>query len=331
MARSRDEEEQTERPAPRQMPQIGKWVRNNMGKLLITAGIIVAVLAVLTLVSFVSVPAGYKAVITAAPDASQIGMTLGEGWHFNPYYALCTIEQIRYNSQTEEFVGQDLSDDNAGSIAVRSMDNLEIYVDFAVTYHIPAEKVGEIRVQYGDYKQTVLLQVCRSVPRDTMAQFNALDIIGGQRSVVEQSMRENITTKLNNFGLTVDNFALRDIRPPDSVSHAIEDKKVAEQYLITAGYQAQSRIILAQGNLTATIINANASAQAQVIKANGSAQAIDLIMQMFRQQDPSATNVTLNYLTWLYIQALSDPNSNIAYIIVPQGNGTPVLFQFPPR
>jgi regulator of protease activity HflC (stomatin/prohibitin superfamily) len=321
------------RNSPKEEERYGirDWLSEHRMGLFILVSVILVVILIMTLISFVNVPAGYKAVITSAPDSHQIGATLDEGWHFNPYYALCHIELMRYNTQTEEFVGFDLSDDNAGSIAVRSADNLEIYVDFAVTYHIPAQNVSKMRIQYGDYKQTVLMQVCRSVPRDTMAQFNALDIIGDQRSVVEQSMRENITAKLQTFGLQVDNFALRDIRPPEAVSKAIEDKKVAEQYLITAGYQAQSRIILAQGNLTATIINANASAQAQVIKANGSAQAIALIMDMFHQQDPDATNTTLNYLTWLYIQALSDPNSNIAYIIVPQGNGTPVLIQTPSR
>jgi|PlaIllAssembly_1097288.scaffolds.fasta_scaffold02627_10 regulator of protease activity HflC (stomatin/prohibitin superfamily) len=308
------------------------WMSEHKMGLIITTLIVLGIILIMTLISFVSVPAGYKAVITSAPNSNEIGSTLGEGWHFNPYYALCNIELLRYNSQTEEFVGQDLSDDNAGSIAVRSSDNLEIYVDFAVTFHIPSDNVSDVRIQYGnDWKQNTIIQTCRSVPRDTMAQYQALDIIGSQRGVVEQSMRENITHKLESFGFVVDNFALRDIRPPDSVSRAIEDKKVAEQYLITAGYQAQSKIILAQGNLTATLINANASAQAQVIKANGSAEAIQLVMDMFRSQDPNGTNVTLNYLTWLYIQALSDPNSNIAFIIVPQGDGTPILIQTPSR
>jgi regulator of protease activity HflC (stomatin/prohibitin superfamily) len=305
------------------------WMTKHWVSTIVLSVALVVVLMLMAM-SFQNIPAGYKGVITSAPDKAAQGEVLDEGWHFNLYYLGCTIEKIRYNTQTEEFVGQDMSDDNAGSIAVRSMDNLEIYVDFAVTYHIPAENVSHMRIQYGDYKQVVLLQVCRSVPRDTMAQFNALDIIGEKRNVVEQSMRENITEKLEGFGLAVDNFALRDIRPPDSVSHAIEDKKVAEQYLITAGYQAQARVIMAQGNLTATLINANASAQAQVIKANGSAQAIKLIMDIFKLQDPDATNTTLNYLTWLYIQALSDPNSNIAYIIVPQGNGVPLLIQTTP-
>jgi prohibitin 2 len=322
--------ESNKRPAPEEnRGGTKRWLRKNRIWVLMTSIIVVVLVMVLLLSSLQNIPAGYKGVIVSAPDSNRIGEEINEGWNFNLYYLGCTIEKIRYNTQTEEFIGGDLSDDNMGSIAVRSSDNLELYVDFAVTYHLPADKVGQIRVNYTDYKQTILLQVCRSVPRDTASNFQALDMIGVQRGAVEQSMRENITLKLAKFDIIVDNFALRDIRPPYSVSKAIEDKKVAEQYLITAGYQAQSKIILAQGNLTATIINANATAQAQVIKANGSAQAIKLVMDMFKAQDPNNTNNTLNYLTWLYIQALSDPNCNIQFIIVPQGNGTPVLIQMP--
>jgi regulator of protease activity HflC (stomatin/prohibitin superfamily) len=306
------------------------WVKKHRVAMAFLIVFLFIFLLIILVAAIISVPAGYKAVVTSAPDAGYIGTTLGEGWHVNPYFLLCNIELIRYNSQSVEFIGYDYADDNYGSIAVRSNDNLEVYVDFSVTYHIPADRVSDIRLQYGDYRHTILEQVCRSVPRDVAAQYNALDIIGENRNAVERSIRQNITAQLAEHDIVVELFSLRDIRPPASVSKAIEDKKVAEQYLITAGYQAQARIVLAQGNLTATIINANATAQAQVIKANGSAEAIQLIMEMFKLQDPSANNVTLNYLTWLYIQALSDPNSNIQYIIVPQGNGVPILVQVQP-
>lgn len=309
------------------MVKFGEWARKHKVAMAFLIIIFLVFLLIILAASIISVPAGYKAVVTSAPDSGYIGTTLGEGWHVNPYFFLCKIELIRYNSQSAEFIGQDYSDDKYGSIAVRSNDNLEVFVDFSVTYHIPADKVSQVRLQYGDYRHTILEQICRSVPRDVAAQYNALDIIGENRNAVERSIRENITAQLGEHDIVVELFSLRDIRPPASVSKAIEDKKVAEQYLITAGYQAQARIVLAQGNLTATIINANATAQAQVIKANGSAAAIQLIMEMFRQQDPTAGNATLNYLTWLYIQALSDPNSNIQYIIVPQGNGVPILLQ----
>lgn len=279
------------------------------------------VVAVITAVSYVNVPAGYKGVITSAPYAKDIGSQLDEGWHFNPYYALCKIELIRYNSQTEEFVGQDTSDDNAGSIAVRTADNLELFVDFSITYHLPADKVGKIRVQYGDYKNTILLQVARSAPRDIASSYLALDIAGNNRSLLEHDMRLNITNRLASYNIIVDTFSLRDIRLPDSVDAAIQAKKAAEQDLITADYKRQTVIVQAEGNKSARIINAEGEQQATIIKANGSAEAIRIVAEKLRQLDPNSTNMTNAYLTYLYIQALTDPNSNIQYIIIDSGQG----------
>ena len=235
------------------------------------------------------------------------------------------IEIIRYNSQTEEFVGQDTSDDNAGCIAVRSSDNLELNVDFSLTYHLPANKVGEIRLHYGDYKQTILLQIARSVPRDVASNYKALDIAGENRTFLEHDIRINITEKLAARDIIVDAFSLRDIRLPDNVDKAIQAKKAAEQYLITAQYMANTQIVMAQGNKTATIINAEGQAQATVIQANGSAQAIKIVIDQMKASDPNLTNTTNAYLEYLYIQALSNPNSNIKYIIIDNGNGTPIL------
>ena len=288
--------------------------------------VIVGVIAVYVVnASIVNVPAGYKGVITSSPNGADIGMQLDEGWHMNPYYMFCHIEAIRYNSQTEEFVGYDTSDDNAGSIAVRTSDNLEIMIDFSVTYHLPSDKVGNIRVTYGDFKHTILLQVCRSVPRDVASSYKALDIAGQNRSLLEYSMRTGITDKLANYSIIVDTFSLRDIRLPDSVDAAIQAKKAAEQNLITARYIADRQILLAEANRTMILIQSNASAQARIINANGSAEAIRLVMDIMHQQDPNNTNMTNAYLTWLYIQALSDPNSNVQYVVLGGKDGVPII------
>ena len=293
--------------------------------LYLIVGIAVVLFLVLTLASLVSVPAGYKGVITSAPDESSIGQTLDEGWHFNPGYLLDTIEMVRYQEQTVSYVGDDGANDNQGSIGVRSSDSLEVYMDISVTYHIPAADVGTLRTHNGDYIETLLDPISRSIPRDIASQYTALDMIGADRGTVEHAISENITTKLAQYNIIVDQFSLRDIRVPATVSSAIEAKKVAEQNLITAGFQANTTIRLAQGNMSAMIIQAQGQAQAKVLNANGSAEAIKVVMDQFAKLNPNGTNQTQMYLEWTYIQALSDPNSRIQYVILPSSNGTPIL------
>lgn len=304
------------------------------GLIIIISIIMIAILVMVMVTSIVNVPAGHKMVITSAPDSDRIGDVMSEGWTIDPYLMLCEKELIRYNQQAIEFVGADYSDDCLGSITVRSADNLEVYMDFSITYEIPEDRVAYMRINYGDYRHTVIEQVARSVPRDVASHFNGEDFADSTRGHIESAIREQITDKLEAKGLRVIDFSMREIRIPDSLSDAIEAKKVAEQNMVTANYTAQAAIITAQGQARAAIIaaegeaksvliNADAAAVAQIVKANSTAEAIKLVSNMLQAQY-GESNVTA-YLDYLYIQALTDPNSNIEFVVVPSEGGTPIL------
>jgi len=289
-------------------------------------------LVILLSESLIIVPAGHKGVLVTTPGGNDFN-EVNEGWSFSPYYILCSKEIIRFNTQQESFVGADESADNAGSIMVSSNDNVGIFVDFSIVYHIEPDRVADLRIEAGDYKQSILIPVARSVPRDVCAQYNALDIRGERRSVVEQGIRENITTRLAGKYITVELFALRDIRLPAQYENAIVEKKVAEQNVITQGYNLQAQqfianqtIINAQASADARVINATAEANATIIIAQGRAEAVRIVMETLNS---TANNATTDYLRFLYISALNDPNSNIQYIMVPTEGGTPVIIQVP--
>lgn len=294
---------------------------------IVISSILIVALLVSTAASLVSVSAGEVAVITNSPDSSLIGNTLGEGWHFDPIYALSSVEIIRYNTQTAEFVGNDYSaDDDTGSIQVLSKDNLAIVLDFSITYNIPRDNVSHIRLTYGsDFSDTIIKQVARSVPRDVCANYNATDIIGDDRSLVEQTIKTRVTQGIEQYGVDVIEVKLREIRPPSTLMNAIEEKKVAEQAVITAEYNKQRIIIEAEAEKTRVLIEANATAQAMILRATGNAEAIQMVMEMLQGTNQNET--VMNYLTWLYIQALMDPNSNVQFVIVPSDGSTPILIQ----
>ena len=92
-----DENEERENryaPTPTQSPK-KKWKLSRGQKYFVICVIVFALIAtvILTVFSYVNVPAGYKGVIVSAPNGSDIGKQLDEGWHFSPYYALCPIIQ----------------------------------------------------------------------------------------------------------------------------------------------------------------------------------------------------------------------------------------------
>ena len=109
-----------------------KWLTSHFWGVMIVVGIMLVAVVLVAVMSYVSVPAGHKAVVTCAPDGEWIGKTLNEGWHFNPYFIFCDIEVIRYNMQTIEFSvmhSNDSSDYNVyGPVNVRTFDNLEVFL-----------------------------------------------------------------------------------------------------------------------------------------------------------------------------------------------------------
>lgn len=292
---------------------------------LIVVGILLVSLLIVTLASFVNVPVGHKGVVVSAPRASYIGHTFNEGWHFNPYLILCNVDIIRYNTQTIEFspiiAGDTLS--NYGPVNVRSQDNVELTVDFSITFHVPADQVSHLRVQYGDFTHTLIDQVARSTPRDAASYYMGLDMAGPLRPFYEEQVKANITQRLADYNIIVEMVNVRGIQLPVDIDNAVQQKKVAEQEFIAATYQKNRIITLAEGQAQAVVINATAHAQAVWVMANGSAEAIRTIMDQLMLSDPNANATT--YLTWLYLQALIDPNSNIQYIIVTDGTGVPII------
>ena len=277
----------------------------------IFAFIIVIILLAMTIIN---VPAGYKGVIVAGFD---IGKQYDEGWNIkNP---LSTVEMIRYNTQSVNFIGSDVAEDVMGSIKVRSKDNIGIYMDFSLIYHLREDKVSYIRLHYGDYKESVILPLARSIPRDVCSRYTALDINGERREEVEMAIEEEMRNELEKRYIILERFAMRDIRLPSEYEKSIEMKKVAEQNVITQQYNLEAQKYIAQK----MIVDAMAQRNVTIIQAQARAEAIRIVMEQFNVTNRSKAIDT--YLEWLYIQALTDPNSNIKYIILPSEGGTPVI------
>jgi regulator of protease activity HflC (stomatin/prohibitin superfamily) len=264
--------------------------------------------------SLINVEAGYKAVVV---DGFGIGKVYGEGWHWkNP---LQGVDYVRYNTQVEKFIGSDYSEDNVGNIVVNSRDNVAITIDFQVVFHLDPAMVGQIRVENGDFVETVVVPICRSVPRDVCANFEALDIRGDNRSVVASHIQSNITNRFAQKHIILEEFALQEISLPSEYEAAITAKKVAEQNVITQQYNLEAQQYVAEQ----TIVNANAAANVTIIDATAKSEAISIIMTQFGVENE--TEASAVYLRWLYVRALTDPESHIQYVIVPEGGIVPMI------
>lgn len=281
-------------------------VRSKEGamKLLVLLMVALIVIGVFLALCIVSVPAGYKGVVVS-------GIGIGHVFHegFNVKNPLSTVEMVRYNTQRVEFIGSAAGEDNEGNIVVNSRDNVAIFMDFQVVFHLDPAEVSAVRVENGNFVETVVIPYCRSVPRDVCANFDALEIRGESRAEVAIAIQQNLTSLFQQKHIILEEFALQEISLPQAYEDAITAKKVAEQNVITEQYNLDAQIFIAQR----TIVDAQAAANVTVIDAEAKAAAIQIIMEQYGIDNE--TEAARIYLNWLYIRALTDPDSNVQYVM----------------
>lgn len=296
----------------------------------ILVGIIVVIVIVFLLVgSFEEVPAGHKGVIINSPDGPS-NEEIPEGWNFDTSYLVSDIVHVEWRTQKMSFVGADTAEGDVGSIVLSSKDNIKVYIDFNIVYHIDPEYVSELVIENGvDYRERIINPTARSIPRNVGAQYNAIDIRGSLRNQVELEMSDAMMTALAEKHIVVEAFTLQDVRLPAALEKAIEDKKVAEQNVLTQQYNleaeqyvANKTIVQMEAEAAAVVINASAQRNSTILRASGEAEAVRMVMEAL---NASYDNRTAAYLQYVYLQALMDPASNIKFIIVPSDGTMPLI------
>jgi regulator of protease activity HflC (stomatin/prohibitin superfamily) len=311
---------------------IVEFAGNRKRTLVIMGGIGAVVLMMITSMSVITVDAGEIGVVTNSADSKIKGTALENGWHFNPSFALSTVEIIRCNTQVSEYVGNDTIDDLSGSVMVMSKDQMYIFIDMSVSYYIDPNDAKNVRFTYGsDWKTVVVHQVVRSVPRGICADYDALEIVGVKRALIEteilDKIKEDIETKGGqSTGINVVDVKIREMRIPQGLQNAVEQKLIANQLLEKAQIDLERIKVEADAEAQRKIIEAEAEAEVIKIKAQATADAINLVLQEF--VDSGGDPDLQAYLAYMYIQALTDPNSNITFVIVPN-DGTGVFVTLP--
>ena len=285
--------------------------------------VIIAVVVILVVVGllvgpggFINVPAGHKGVIISSPSGPD-NEEIDEGWHWSLRYAVSDIDEVRHNRQTREMV-------DSNGIEVRSSDNLNVVLDVALIFHYRADRTSDIYIQNQNIND-IIDNFLRQAPRNVAANYTGEYIGGEGRLVVEDDTELVITAQLAEYDIVVDQFIIRDIDLPAEVDAAIEEKKASEQQIQTAENRLQATLIEANASRLAAIIEAEGVRNSTIIRANGSAEAVRIVVETLMNADPTLNNATGAYLTWLYLQALTNPDSNVGYIIITDGGGTPVI------
>ncbi|MCK5016240.1 MAG: prohibitin family protein [Candidatus Peribacteraceae bacterium] len=218
----------------------------------------VAVGLVLTILFFQSVGtigAGQRGIMMKF--GAVTGQVLNEGLYFKIPF-IQNVKSVDIRVQKEEVVAPSASKD---------LQSVQLVV--ALNYSLKSDMVAEVYQNIGtNYKSTLIIPAIQESVKASTAQFTAEELIT-KRQEVGSKIKVLLIERLEKMGITVDEISIVDLDFSKSFNTSIEAKVKAEQDALTSQnkleqikFEAEQRVVNAQGIADARIAEAKAEAEA---------------------------------------------------------------------
>ncbi len=225
---------------------------------------------------------------------------LPSGLHLiNPLSRVVEMEvrTRNYTMSTVQDEGQRRGDD---SIAVITSDGLTVRLDVSVLYSLQQAKLPEIYRTLGeDVEERLIRGAIRSAIRDAAANQIATDLFAAKRQLFVETISKNLSQNLGARGITLEQVLLRDVKLPDQITKAINEKIAADQ-------EAQK--------MTFVLQREKQEAERKRIEAEGQARAQGIV----------SASLTPQILEWQRIQALKEIGAK-GNLIITDGKASPMI------
>ena len=237
----------------------------SIAKLIVAVVVLVLVIGILSS-CFVVIQAGHTGVVMTFGKVSDI--VLQEGIHFKVPFVqqVVTIDNriVKLDVSTEAF----------------SKDLQTISTVVAVNYHVNKSMSYSIYKEVGpDFENVLITPAVNEVLKAVTARYTAVELVGS-RSEVSAQLSSELSSKMTDYGITVDDLNIINWDFSEEYIAAVEAKQVAEQNLIKtrteqeqalviANTEAEKRVIAAEAEATEikTLAEANASSN-QILTAS---------------------------------------------------------------
>jgi regulator of protease activity HflC (stomatin/prohibitin superfamily) len=307
-------------------------VQASRGKPVAKGGLILLVFAVLA-IALSTISAGLVfiepdkrgVVISAVAPKGYREEALTPGLHWIVPFVENVVEypisRQTYTMSIAQNEGQIKGDD---SITARTSDGQEIYVDASIIFAIDPAQVVKVHILWKDrYGDELVRAQSRGVIRDVVSQYRVEEVVTSKRFEMAEKLRTTMEKKLNENGLVLVDFILRNITFSPEYAASVEQKQIAEQTAQQAKFvveqkrqEAEQARQTAQGSADASVIRAKGEAEARIIQAQAESQSLELIAKAL-QSNP-------NLLTYQYITKLSP---TVQTMFLP--SNAPFVFQLP--
>ncbi len=210
------------------------------------------------------------------------------------------------------------------SITARTADGQEIFVDASVLFSIDPAEVVQVHINWQDrYIDGLVRPLSRGVIRDVVSQYRVEEVVTSKRADMTTQINQAMAAKLNENGLILVDFIMRNITFSPEYAASVEQKQIAEQQAQQAVFVVQQRKQeaeqarqVAQGQADAVVINAQGAADARLIQADAEAKALQLIADALKNNDKLLLYQYINQLSPA-IQVMLVPNDNPYLLTLP--------------
>lgn len=208
-----------------------------------------------------------QANVLRAWDGTLGDTQTAEGWHWKAPW----VDTITFDVRNQRLVytGGNSNGDNSGGqadgaqITVQDAEGVSSNVDLTVRYSIDPAAVESIYREYRDEASLVSKLIAndiRSVTRDAANKFDTLELLA-DRAAFGVEIRDLLEQKWEDDGIIVDDIALQEIRPPESVVKRYAEAQEAQIAVATETAKLESTKVSAQQK----VVQAQAEADANAI------------------------------------------------------------------
>ena len=248
-------------------------------KILISAVIILIIIAVVASASVKIVDAGNRGVLTQWSAVDIKNAPLDEGIHFLVPFQ---DDVVQIEVRTQKYDAQTRS---------ASKDLQTVQTTVTVNYHADQERVHILYKEIGlDYENRVIQPAIEETVKQVTANYNAEELIT-KRPLVKADIENAIRERLELFNVKTEVISITDFDFSDLFSKAIESKVEAEQ----KAQKAENDLIRIEVEARQLEAQAEGLASANIAEARGESEAISIINQ--------ALSNNPYYIEWLKTQA----------------------------
>ncbi len=252
------------------------------GVIWVVVGIILAVLAVIILISTIKIVPQAKAMIV------EFLGTYKTTWHTGVHFKIPIFEKIRKEislmEQVSDFPPQ----------PVITKDNVRMQIDTVVFYQITDCKL----YTYGVENPLIAIESLTSTTLRNIIGELDLDQTLTSRDIINTKMRSILDEATDPWGIRVSRVELKNIIPPKEIQDAMEKQMKAERErresilraegeknstILVAEGQKQQKILAAEAEKASAILLAEAEKEKKIREAEGEAEAILKIQEATAQ------------------------------------------------